>query len=81
MAGTSPAEWLRLIVANAEALRSAGVRRVKLSGAEFEIAAPEPQVVRIDAEETDYGDPLDDPATFGGKLPGFPRRHRRESDA
>ena len=84
MPATPPAEWLRLIVANAEALRAAGVTRVKLSGAEFEIAPPPPpeMVVRVETEAESFENPLDDPATFGGRLPGFPRRHRNgEGDA
>ena len=64
-------------------MRTAGVRRIKLSGAEVEIAAPEPEtvVVKVEASTESYGDPLSDPRTFGTEqLPGFPRRHR-ESDA
>lgn len=84
MPATTPAEWLRLVAESAPALRAAGVTRLKLAGCEIEISPSEPAVVRIEREEPTYGDPLDDPATFGlsaGRLPGYPRRHREESDA
>lgn len=80
MAGISPAEWLRLITEHAKALREAGVTRLKLSGCELELSKEEPMVVRIESEERTFEDPLDDPATFGGRMPGF-RRRRDEGEA
>jgi hypothetical protein len=76
----SPAELLELIIKSAPKLRDAGVvGRVELAGvASFEIAPPAPELpddADVAGEELDV---LDDPDTFGGRVP---RRSRRGEEA
>ena len=76
-----PADWIRLLRANAEPLRRAGVTRIKFDGLEVELAPPEPHLpapTLLDIEDT--SDPLNDPATYGGAVPKFKRRPEIEDE-
>lgn len=70
------AEWIRLLRENAEQLRKAGVTRIVANGYGADIAPEVPELPgRPDHDHADerrsYGDPLDDPETFGGHLPTY----------
>lgn len=75
----NPAEWLDLLIDRAPALRASGVLEVELDGCAVKLA---PHVADEHGEEAGEGawspDPLKDPATFGGVLPGFDRLRERE---
>jgi hypothetical protein len=77
----SPAELIELIIESAPKLRDAGVvGRVELTGvASFELAAPAPPDLADDDDVAgDELDVLDDPDTYGGRVP---RRSRRGDEA
>lgn len=85
----TPQEWLALIAARAPDLRSAGVLSVEIDGtrASFRLApdAPIPPVAEAPdqpaaIEQPTYQElnPLDDPDTFGGAVPGY--EFDKESD-
>lgn len=74
---TTPAEWVQILVSNAEALRKSGVLSFSVDGCEV-ILAPHSAQFSSEAAEEEYedDDPLDDPSTFGnrtGKAPGYTR--------
>ena len=81
---TDPKDWIALIESKADALRRVGVSKFELSGdgCRVELHPADPPTVGGDKarEETEVDgmDPLNDPATFGGNLPGYVRLHRRE---
>jgi hypothetical protein len=67
----------------AQALRAAGVLRVRVEGGvELDLApdAALPVQGSRDVDQGEYVDPLEDPDTFamGGRVPGFQRRMRGE---
>lgn len=72
----TPADWLTLIEARAPGLRAAGVQSVTLEGATIKLAPYVGESVAtgevvVPVEEPDLTNPLDDPMTFGGILPGY----------
>lgn len=80
----TPADWFTLIEDRAPRLRAAGVRSIELDGVTIELrpvsswAEPPPGTVSTappSALESkpgkDLTNPLEDPDTFGGELPGF----------
>lgn len=74
--GVNAKEWIELLVANAAGLRAAGVTRIKAEGFEAEIAPEVPALPELprgtqDEDHRFFGDPLDDPETFGGHLPSY----------
>lgn len=79
---TKPSDWIRLLRNNAEQLRRAGVTRIKFDGLEVDLAPAEPAAAtsppRDDSEDAWGGDPLSDPATFGGAVPKFRRKAEEE---
>jgi hypothetical protein len=76
-------EWLLLLAEQAPALRAAGVLSVSIDGAAATFlpaeaaiamaAAPTADDQRPREPTGDLTDPLNDPATFGGTLPGYVR--------
>jgi hypothetical protein len=77
---TTPAEWLDLLIRKAPALRDAGVKRIDLKGVVVELTerdAPAVADTASDEEHPDMMDPLEDPSTYGGRVPSF-RRQRGE---
>lgn len=75
---------LDYLVEKGEALRKAGIVRLNydnMGSFTVELAPPqEPTViVQADREERESMDPLMDPDTFGGRMPGY-RRRRNEDD-
>lgn len=77
---TTPAEWVQILVSNAEALRKSGVLSFSVDGCEV-ILAPHTTEFSSEANEEDFedDDPLDDPSTFGnrtGDAPGYNRDKR-----
>lgn len=69
-----PAAWLTAVVEFAPRLRAAGVRNVTLpDGGTISLAPPDapPSPAPSPAPAPELFDPLNDPATFGGKLPGY----------
>ena len=76
------AQLLDVVIAKAQKLRDAGVLRVRLEGLAFDLAPPEPTVdADDDGEQLDEigdADPFKDPATYGGRVPGFRRREQQE---
>lgn len=76
---------LEVVIEKARRLREAGVLRVRLhdDGLSFDLAPAGALHVDDDEEEeepedTDDPDPFKDPATYGGVVPGLPRRPREE---
>lgn len=77
MTGT---EWVALLIAQAPALRRAGVLRVQLEGYQADLSPVQEEVTSASTDEAaledamhDRLDPLDDPMTFGrgNHVPGF----------
>ena len=72
-------ELLALLVEMAPQLSEAGVSRVSLPGVTFALAQPRGKQPEVDEDQhlsLNYNpaDPLDDPATYGGKrVPAFMR--------
>lgn len=66
-------DLLTAFVANASALRSAGVLKLKLGEMEIELSPAAEQASKATAEDIFPGDPMDDPATFGGRMPTYER--------
>jgi hypothetical protein len=68
----SPGELLTLIEERAHGLRVAGVLTFEIEGASVTLApyAGEPATAS-QAPQPDLSDPLNDPTTFGGVLPGY----------
>jgi len=76
---TRPSDLLRLLRTHAKPLREAGVTRIKLEGLEVDLAPPEPTLPSSPPRiEDDWGDPLNDPATFGGSMPRLNRKSTEE---
>lgn len=74
MSTSNQSEWIKLLIDNAEQLRAAGVQHVTAGDCSAEIA-PMPSALPEKGDEDDEdGDPLKDPATFGGLLPVIRRR-------
>jgi len=75
---TGPAEWIELLASNAQRLREAGVKSLRVGEMEVAFAPYVPEIDLGDsAEDSDVLDPLDDPWTYarpGGRVPGFPDR-------
>lgn len=74
------AEILDLLAEKAPAVRDAGVTAFEVEGVRVELAPARRETASAVAEEQqpEIGDPLADPDTFGGALPGFPRLHETE---
>jgi hypothetical protein len=73
-------EMLDTIIAKAPQARHAGIRRVHVEGLlSFDLAPTEPPAAQDDderdEEESESADPFEDAATYGGRVPGFRRRH------
>lgn len=67
---------LAAIAKSAPDLRAAGVLEVTVDGVSFKLDRPDPE----QNEQQGNGfiaDPLKDPSTFGGVLPGFRRREAK----
>lgn len=69
-------QWVRLLCEHADQLRDSGVTRIRAGAFEAEISPRFPEPGALDDRYQDVGapDPLNDPDTFGGRLPSFPRR-------
>ena len=82
----TPADWLALIVAQAPALREAGVLDLMLHGVSIRLAPHEPPPAASTARERveEPANALDDELTYGRRpgsgVPGFPRRRHEEID-
>lgn len=71
-----PRAWLDLVIEKAPALRDAGVTCVHFDKVMIELAAsdaPARVAATPESEVVDEIDPLLDPATYGGRVPGFRR--------
>lgn len=74
-----PAEMVEMLIEKAEALRKAGVTRLKLGDTEvvFDPYVPEPKTEQVDPEldrmiASESYDPLKSSSTFiGGRVPGY----------
>lgn len=79
---SATAALLDTIIEKAPQLRHAGVLRVQIEGLSFDLAPTEPAFGGHDddrdKEEVETADPLDDPTTYGGVVPGYRRRERGE---
>lgn len=73
---------IELLLDKAGALREAGVRRLEVPGAfSADLDKPdEPEMLVEEEAQQEYTDPLDDPSTFGGFVPGI-RRHDEEAES
>lgn len=74
----SARDWLELISEYGNDLKRVGVTYMRFGDVVIKLAAPEPAVIIHNPKpENDkaYSDlpPLDDPDTFGGKMPNFHR--------
>jgi len=78
----TPDEWFRLVELHAPTLREVGVLSIRLEGCEVQLApnpaGPRPQFPGMDDARPKDPPPqavelnaLDDPETFGGRLPGY----------
>lgn len=66
------AEWLAMVAEHAAALRGAGVLEMRLpDGGVIRFAPQAEPEARAKSQPRDLLNPLDDPATFGGRLPGY----------
>jgi hypothetical protein len=75
------AQLLDVVIAKARQLREAGVLRVQLDGLAFDLAPIAPAIEDSDDDlllDVDEPDPFNDPATYGGHVPGFRRREHEE---
>lgn len=71
---TEVAELLDLLVERAPALRAAGVHRVELDAMNFDLLPQLPEHGEAAGDKPqEHLDPMNDPATFGGAVPMFPR--------
>jgi len=74
----TPQQWIDLILDRAEKLRKAGVKTMTIDGFSVELEAAQPEA-EIDLSEDDkkpavvHRDALDDPDTFGGRVPTWER--------
>lgn len=68
----TPAEWIALLVENAQALRASGVTRIQLGDCVVELSPFDSRSRNDDIPAALSA--LDDPATWGGRVPGYPRR-------
>ena len=74
-------EVLEALEDKAKTLRDAGVRRLRIDGLEVELAPAEPAIVVAGPpERAELLDPLDDPDTFGGRMPSFRRLRDEERE-
>lgn len=75
----TPEQWLSLVIERAQELRTAGVSSISVDGAAVHLYPAEPaQFVPATAPvhlgqpaDEPVLNPLDDPETFGGLLPGY----------
>lgn len=75
--------WIDLIIARAPALREAGVSTITFEGgATLSLAPPPPPSLDLGPTrgEPIILDPMEDPATFGGVLPGYRIPSRTPTD-
>lgn len=68
-----PQVWFELLVRHADALRRAGVVRIRLGAAEVDFAPRYEGSPASAPVSSEHPDPLLDPATFGGRVPVYPR--------
>lgn len=77
--------WVDLIIRRGAELRAAGVLRISAEGCSAVIAPHVPELDQGDSRTLPLAelDPLEDPVTFGGKVPGYviPERHDEEEQA
>jgi len=72
----SPAEWIDLVIARAVDLRRVGVARISIEGCVVDLL-PTDEAAAVAAEPsaedkaTEPTDPLEDPWTFGGRVPSI----------
>ena len=66
---TTPDAWFALIERYAGTLRSAGVRRVELSGCTFDLDPSTPEIPAGEPAEVEGKDLLDDGAAYGRRRP------------
>lgn len=71
-----PAPWFALICAHVVELRRSGVLVLELGPMRLQLAPPTSVLDRV--RDPEPADPLDDPATFGGSVPGFVRLHQTD---
>lgn len=76
---------LDVIIAKADALRRAGVLSISIADvsvslSEYQLDASDGGDLRRPVAEVDL-DPIDDPDTYGGVLPGFRRPQEMSDDA
>jgi len=68
-------DWIDIVLRRANELRAAGVLSIQVDGCGATLAAYDPRTepVKTEApeEEQVYRNPLHDPATYGGDVPGF----------
>lgn len=62
-----------LVIRKAPALREAGVVSFELDGLSIRLREPEPAVGDPNAVRAEPTDPFQDPASFGGRIPGYGR--------
>ena len=67
----SSADWIDIIIRRAEDLRAAGITHLKVGDCEAAIGLGQPDFeFEVDEEPPPAsGDPLDDPMTYGGRIP------------
>ncbi len=76
----TPAAWLALITEMAPEMRRAGVTEVCLQGVSFRMTEFIPEAGKLEeSKPLHIGNPLDDPALYGGQLPGFPKLHEGQA--
>ncbi len=72
----TPAAWLALITEMAPEMRRAGLTEVCLFGVSFKMTEHIPEAAQEKpVKPAHVGPAMDDPVTYGGVLPGFPRLH------
>lgn len=70
--GLSLEETLDLVVRKADEMRAKGILELEGAGLRIRLAPKDPPVVAqsvTDDDDDDPTDPLDDPETFGGRVP------------
>ncbi len=81
MTDLTPAELLDLIVEKAANLRRVGVLELGFGGVTLKLAPHEEPAAEVDLEDVeDRSDPMNDPTTFGGRVPGFSRLHEMDDE-
>ncbi len=73
-----PKDLLALLTATAPGLRQAGICELSFDGVHVKYTPWEPEPAQQDDEEPEnYADPLEDPALYGGQVPGFKLRGKK----